>query len=59
MLSSNKQLLLLLCLFSVNAFAYIDPNSGFVLSQLLMGGFLGCLLFAKRIWNFVTRKKKS
>lgn len=43
-----------------NAHAYIDPNSGSYIFQLVVGAFLGAAVavrvFWRRIWGFLTRK---
>lgn len=49
--------LILVALFSTKAFAYVDPSSGYVLWQVLMGGVMGLLFFSKRIWNNLKKKK--
>lgn len=59
MIGNQQSALLIVFLFSTPAFAYVDPNSGFVLWQLLAGGVVGCILFAKRIWALVKGKKNT
>jgi hypothetical protein len=45
--------LLMLCFFSADSFGYIDPNSGYILWQMLFGVIVGCFFFAKKIWFFI------
>jgi hypothetical protein len=46
-------ILLMLCFLSVDSFGYIDPNSGYILWQMLFGVIVGCFFFAKKIWFFL------
>ncbi|MFM8313644.1 MAG: hypothetical protein ACKOA8_05110 [Deltaproteobacteria bacterium] len=42
--------LLLLCVICEDSFGYINPSSGYILWQVLLGAIVGLLFFAKRIW---------
>lgn len=46
-------ILVMLCFLSSESFGYIDPNSGYILWQMLFGVIVGCFFFAKRIWLFI------
>jgi len=54
---------LLIFLFLTNSsFAYLDPGTGSILLQLLLGGLAACLAFVKRVRDFFLKlfiKKKS
>jgi hypothetical protein len=55
--------LVLLCGISVtkDAFAYLDPGSGSMMLQLLLGGIVGVAAILKLYWNSLTswfRRKK-
>lgn len=47
-------LLLVSLLLSLDAHAYVDPGTGSVLLQILLGGFAGLALFGKLFWRRVT-----
>ena len=57
---TGKSLLLLACLFlsipqvgqAGELFAYIDPFTGSLLLQVLVGGFMGIMIFFKKIKAF-------
>jgi len=38
-------------LFPLNAFAYLDPGSGSMLLQLILGGFAGLVIVFKLYWQ--------
>ena len=41
---------------SASLFSYIDPVSGVILLQLIIGGGIGCVArFRHRIWRFISR----
>jgi len=42
---------LFLLLLSTNIFAYIDPGSGNIILQVILGGVGGIILFWKIIWD--------
>ena len=51
-----------LLLFPSTAFAYLDPVTGSVLIQVIIGIFMGALITVKKWWRFVAnlfRKKPS
>lgn len=37
--------------FAQNAFAYIDPGSGSIVLQLILGGVAGALVVVKMYWQ--------
>jgi len=43
-------LLLLFFTFSLNAFAYLDPGSGSMILQMIIGGIVGAALAIKTYW---------
>ena len=63
---STRPTLLLVLLYSVSlpqeALAYLDPGSGSMMLQLLLGGVVGVLAILKLYWNTFTglfRRKKN
>ena len=62
----NPVLFVLACLITLNlgapAYAYLDPGTGSMLLQLLLGGFAGVLVVGKLYWHrikaFVGRDPK-
>ena len=51
----NLALFVLVCLSALNlgapAYAYLDPGTGSMLLQLLLGGFAGVLVVGKLYWH--------
>jgi len=43
----------IMLLVSDTAFAYVDPGSGYLIIQLIIAAFVGCLFYVKRIVAFV------
>ena len=57
--SASFVALLVLCLLLANtrpAYAYIDPGSGSMLVQLLLGGFAGFAVIVKLYWARLTER---
>jgi len=50
---------LLLTIFDFEAQAYIDPGSGSVLLQLLLGGVAGVAVVAKLYWERIKDRCRS
>lgn len=42
----------LVILMPATAYAYIDPGSGHLITQLIMAAGLGLIFYAKKIWGF-------
>lgn len=40
-------------------YAYLDPGTGSMLIQILIGFFAGLLLFFKNFWRSLFRRKKA
>ena len=51
--SIKRLLLLALCAWVGNAHAYLDPNSGSILLQLILGGVAGAMVAGKLFWHRV------
>jgi len=45
--------LLMLCFLCEESFGYIDPNSGYIVWQIIFGSLVGVLFFAKKIWHSI------
>ena len=45
--------------FSRPAFAYLDPGTGSMLVQLLVGGIAGVVVFVKFRWGSIRRRFKK
>jgi len=43
--------LIILNLFAMPAFAYVDPNAGSIVLQLIIGGITGILILLKVFWK--------
>ena len=52
-------LLLLVTIFDFDAHAYIDPGSGSVLLQLILGGIAGIGVVAKLYWGQIKERYRS
>jgi len=48
-------LLLVLCLFAAPAYAYIDPGTGSLVLQIVLGGLAGLAVG----WRFLLRRAKE
>lgn len=54
-----RNILIVVCLFSQNALAYIDPGIGGILVQLVVVFLASCLFYSKKIIKFVFRNRKN
>lgn len=56
MMSKMKLLLIVFCLFYVTpALAYLDPGSGSLLLQIILGGIAGLAVAGKLFWYRIKR----
>lgn len=42
---------------NIISFAYLDPGTGSMLLQALVGGFAGFIVFSKYVWNSFKYRK--
>ena len=49
-------LIFVLFIFSSSAFAYLDPGTGSMFLQLLLGGIAGLAVFLKLSWKWLLAK---
>ena len=52
----KKRLLVIICLFVASpAYAYLDPGTGSILLQVILGGIAGAIVAIKLFWYKIIR----
>lgn len=52
-------IILFFCVFTQDAYAYLDPGTGSYFLQILIASLLGALFFIKSFWRVILRTIRS